>query len=72
MNLGLALGLLIGDLQAIKESNHCDTDSCFTAMLTDWLTNGEDRKWSVLADALENCTVGMRYLANCIRESHCK
>ena len=69
-NIGLALEVSQGDLEAIKASNNNDADVCFREILTRWLQRCSRPTWRVLADALRSPTVGHHCLANDIVLSH--
>ena len=67
-NIGLELGLTVGTLDAIKQSNHYDIDGCFTEILKQWLRNFKlEPTLNSLADALKSPTVGLAQLAEDIK-----
>ena len=64
-DIGLQLGLTAGDLDAIKWTNHHDTNDCFRAVLHEWLKSLELRpSWSSLARCLRAPPVGLGELAD--------
>ena len=66
-NIGLALGVSQGHLDAIKASNNNDPDECFQQVLATWLRSRcRPTSWRVLADALHSLTVGYHCLADSI------
>ena len=63
-NIGLALKLTPGTLDAVQQTNHYVVDQCFTATLKEWLGKPElDPSWSGLATALKDSTVGLEDIA---------
>ena len=64
-NIGLELGLSPGTLDAIQETNHYNTDHCFTAILKQWLSRPElHPSLRNLARALKAAPVGLEQLAD--------
>ena len=61
-NIGLELGLTAGTLDAIRLTNNCNVDQCFTETLKEWLKQLKHPSWSDLARSLRVQTVGMEYL----------
>ena len=69
-NIGLELGLTVGTLDAIQETNHHHTDHCFRDTLKEWLSRGDlHPSWSSLATALRAQPVGLGHLAEQLQES---
>ncbi len=68
-NIGLIIGVKIGDLKVIR-ADHRDVDDCCQEMLYKWLTNSSERTWRILAEALENETVGFPNIAETIRKKY--
>ena len=63
-NIGLKLGTSPGTLDAIKASSKENVDDCITAMIKDWLKNGNPRPtWAAIAKALKSPMVGYGHLA---------
>ena len=63
-NIGLALKLTPGTLDAIRKTNHHVVDDCLIAMLKEWLSKPElNPSWSGLATALRDKTVGLEGIA---------
>ena len=64
-NLGLELGIPLGTLDAIQQTNHHVADDCFRATLVEWLGSSELRpSWSSLARSLRAAPVGLGELAD--------
>ena len=64
-NLGLELGIPLGTLDAIQQTNRYVTDDCFRATLVTWLRSYELRpSWSSLAKSLRAAPVGLEELAD--------
>ena len=64
--IGSQLYVPYEQLEAIEYENHRKADLCLEKMIHFWLTNGENRTWSAIADALEK--VDNKVLAKEIRE----
>lgn len=63
-NIGLALKLTPGTLDAIR-ANHRFVEDCFSATLKEWLIVSKlHPSWSSLATALRDKTVGLQELAD--------
>ena len=63
-NIGLKLGSSAGTLDAIKATNKENVDDCVTAMIKDWLKNGNPQPtWAAVAKALKSPMVGCGHLA---------
>ena len=63
-NIGLALKLTPGTLDAIERTKHHVVEDCFTATLKRWLSTPQlHHSWSDLATALRDKTVGLEELA---------
>ena len=67
-NLGFALGLLPGDIKAIKKANQQDVDGCYSDVLEQVLKNGITRE--ELAKALESPGLQYGVLARKVRKTH--
>lgn len=64
-NIGLALKLTPGTLDAIQTTNHRVVDDCLRAMLKKWLSEPElNPSWSGLATALRDITVNWSDIAD--------
>ena len=62
--IGLELGIAPDTLDSIKGSAKDNIDDCITAMIKDWLNNGNPRPtWAALAKALRSPIVGYGRLA---------
>ena len=71
-NMGIELDMKVSVLETIKQNHHNEVDSCFTAMLTDWLKQiNPPPTWKALADALNSSTVGYGELACTIEKTYC-
>ncbi len=70
-NIGLKLGLNITMLHSIEMNCHYKTESCCLDMLSEWLTNGTNRSWSALADAMESPIVSLSNIGAELREKYC-
>ena len=71
-NLGLGLDIAADSLDAIGLANAQNPDSCFRAMLTQWLRGHHPKPtWNALADALESQPVGLGDLAKQLRYKYC-
>ncbi len=70
-NIGLKLGLNITMLDSIEIDRHYKTEPCCLDMLKEWLTNGTNRSWSALADALESPIVSLSNIAAALRKKYC-
>ena len=63
-NIGLKLGTSAGTLDSIKTGSKENPDECVTAMIKDWLNNGNPRPtWAAVARALKSPMVGYGHLA---------
>ena len=63
-NIGLKLGTSPSTLDAIKIKCREDPDECVTAMIKEWLNNGNPPpSWTPLAEALRSPMVGYAHLA---------
>jgi hypothetical protein len=63
-NIGLKLGISVGTLDSISKAANQNPDGCLTAMIKDWLKNGQPKpSWPQLAKALKSCMVGYAQLA---------
>ena len=63
-NIGLKLGIPPGTLNSIKIKCRDDPDECVTALLNEWLNNGNPPpSWAALAEALRSPMVGYAHLA---------
>ena len=63
-NIGLKLGTSPDTLDAIKASAKENVDDCVTAMIKDWLNNGNPPPtWAAVAEALKSPMVGYGQLA---------
>ena len=63
-NIGLALGLTAGTLDAIEQTKRHVTDQCFTETLKMWLKSELQPSWGGLAKALRTSPVGLGHLAD--------
>ena len=70
-NIGLKLGLTLTTLNSIETHRHYKAEPSCLDMLNEWLTNGKNRNWSNLADALESPMVGYPIIASAIRTKYC-
>ena len=58
-NCGLALGLTVGTLEAIKENHRGVCENCFRQTLIEWLKRADPPPtWCALCIALEDPSVG--------------
>ena len=63
-NIGLALGIDVGTLEAVRKDNRDQSDDCLKAMLMGWLRSAKPTPcWKALAEALKSITVGL-----CVKE----
>ena len=63
-NIGLELGLVAGTLDAIQETQHYNTDRCFTETLKIWLESPDlHPSWRSLARSLAAPPVALERLA---------
>ena len=63
-NLGLALGISITDMQAIKQEAGPSVEACFRAVIKSWLTQEDPRPtWAALVEALRSPMVMLGNLA---------
>ena len=63
-NIGLELGLKVGTLDAIRQTNHHVADDCFRETLKKWLSSSNlQPSLRSLADALKVPPVGLELLA---------
>ena len=61
-NIGIELGLEVGDLKTI-EKDHSNCDDCFREMLTKWLNNCKpEPTWKALKQALESTPIGAQVI----------
>ena len=68
-DIGLGLGIKAAHLDAVRERNHGDPDSCFREILTNWLNRHEPvPTLSAIADALEAEAVGFGHLASEVKK----
>ena len=70
-NIGLKLGLNITMLNIIEKDRQYKTEPCCLDMLKEWLTNGTNRSWSALADAMESPIVSLSNIAAALRKRYC-
>ncbi|XP_065885484.1 uncharacterized protein [Dysidea avara] len=57
-------------LDAIKDNNPKDVETCCTEMFRHWTKNKTDASWKTLIAALK--TIGFAVLADEIKRKHCK
>jgi tripartite motif-containing protein 2/3/tripartite motif-containing protein 71 len=62
-NIGLALNLEVGDLEAIRQTNRDNVDDCFMDMLKKWLRTSRRPTQSKLITVLRERTIGFNQLA---------
>ncbi len=70
-NIGLKLGLNITTLDSIEINRNYKMEPCCLDMLKEWLTNGTNRSWSALVDAMESPTVNLTNIAAALRKKYC-
>ncbi len=58
-------------LNIIEKDRQYKTEPCCLDMLMEWLTNGTNRSWSVLADAMESPIVSLSNIAAALRKKYC-
>ena len=69
-NLGLELGIKIGDLEVIEQNCKSDVETCFKKMLLMWLRMVDPfPSWEGLISALGKSSVGRNDIAEKIRDS---
>ena len=70
-NLGLELGIKIGDLEVIEQNCKSDIETCFKNMLLMWLRMVDPLPtWDSLVSALGKSSVGRKDLAENIRKKY--
>ena len=63
-NIGLALGISAGTLDAVKKTHQSDCDDCYTSVMKIWLRGVDPHPtWAALSDALKSTSVGCGHLA---------
>ncbi len=67
-NIGLGLGISVGDLDTIYTNNQGICGTCYRELFKKWLRNHHRPTWTLLAKALESPSVGMADLANRIAD----
>ena len=61
--IGLELRTSASTLDSIKVKCREDPDECITALIKEWLNNGQPPpSWAALAEALKSSIVGYAYL----------
>ncbi len=70
-NIGLKLGLNMTMLNIIEKDRQYKRKPCCLDMLKKWLTNGTNRSWSALADAMESPIVNLSSIAAALRKKYC-
>ena len=68
--IGLKFGLTMATLNSIETHRHYKAEPSCLDMLNEWLTDGRDRNWSTLADALRNPIVGHPNIAAAIQKKY--
>ena len=62
-NVGIELGILKDDLDAIDRNKRGQCEDCYSEVLSKWLKNDPRPTWNILAEALKSPTVCMTDLA---------
>ena len=68
-NVGLALGVPVGTLEAIEAEPSVDIR--LRKMLQTWLRQGQNQTWIVLAEVLGKATVGHTDLMHTLKNKYC-
>ena len=68
-NLGLALGINVPTLRAIRQDNNNVTNPCFTEMLSEWLKMIDPLPtWEGLISALKQRSVGQKEVSKRVKQ----
>ncbi len=70
-NIGLALDMDPGTLDAMKVGTYKDPRDCLRDMLKEWLSTSPDPSWEGLIAALRHPVVGKETLARQLEAKHC-
>ena len=71
-SIGLNLGLKMLTLDIIEISQNNKAKHCCRHMLNEWLSNGKDKNWSALANAIDSEQVSRSDIADDIRKKYCR
>ncbi len=70
-NIGLALDMDPGTLDAMKVGTYKDPRDCLREMLKEWLSTSPDPSWEGLIAALRDPVVGKETLARQLEAKYC-